>query len=212
MVRPDQLVADAELDEEGATNQKGAENEIAEGRVLCEQLAQALRRDGQHLSRLAHDGREERPAAREDVQVAEKAVTPVGGDRPLLARDHLQRLDEPFEDDDEVIARVALAEEQVTRRGAESSSVPLELFDLLVAQARKRAGAVGRLYAHNTGVAGGATAKPRGGREASERGPGSRAAGLAVHRETRARCARTRARSPHCGVHQRCVRLRVASR
>ena len=68
----------------------------------------ASRGNGDHLARLGRPGRDEHPLAGEQVQLAEEAAGPMGGDHPALRRRRRRRFHLPRDDREEVVGGVTL--------------------------------------------------------------------------------------------------------
>src|SRR5207253_2669662 len=103
-----------------------------------DQLTQTLGRDDEHLARLDDDCRVERRLPGEQVELAEKAARAVHADHPLLDAEVLDRSDEALEHDEEVVGRIALAEEDLVGMRPSPLAVACEQLDLHVAQAGER--------------------------------------------------------------------------
>ena len=144
VARADDPEAGAEPDQQRAPEQVGAQDEVAERRVVRRQLAQPLDRHGEHLARLDDHRREERGLAGEQAELAEEAARTVHARarasgrrrrRPPPCPRGRRRSRSP----------VALAEQHVAGLGAAPLAVARQRFDLPLAQPRERAVAVRRL-------------------------------------------------------------------
>ena len=144
--RADDREAGAEADEQLAPQQVGAEHEIGEPAVRQDQRAQALHGHDQHLAGLHDHGAVERVLAGQQAELAEEAARPVDRDDPLVALPELvDDGHQALQDDEEVVAVVALVEQDLPRLDAAPLALGLQPCELLLAEARICAVAVGRL-------------------------------------------------------------------
>ena len=79
--RADDAEARAEADQQRAPQHVGAQQQVAEQRVVGREVAQPLDRHLEHLAVLAHEGGEGRGLADQQAQLAEEAAGPVDGDQ-----------------------------------------------------------------------------------------------------------------------------------
>ena len=137
--RADDPEANTELDQDRAADEIGPQHQVAEGRVLGDQLAQALHRHGQDLAGLLDHRRQQRGLVGEQAQLAEEPAGPVHGDHPLgpatLLLDDRHR---PREDHEEVVVLVALPVEDLAWPRGSPLAVGGQGLQLLVAQPRVR--------------------------------------------------------------------------
>ena len=142
--RADQLEAGAHPDQHRAADQEGTQDEIAQRLVVGDDLAQLVDGHDEDLARLDHDGGQEHRLAHEEVQLAEEAPRSVDHEQSLAGRPvGVIDRDLALEDDVEVVAAVALLEQDVAGLDLAPLALGLERGDLLLAQPRKGTVAIG---------------------------------------------------------------------
>ena len=143
VARADDAKARPQPDEHGPAQEERAQDQVAEVRVVGDELAQPFGRHGEDLAVL-HDHRgQERSLAGEQIQLAEEAALSVHADRALAtAVMALDDRDLARQDHEEVVAGVTLAEEHVAALDATALADRLERRELAVVEPRERAGAV----------------------------------------------------------------------
>src|SRR3984957_2313168 len=106
---PDEPEAAPEADEDGTAHDQGAQNLVAEDRILGDDLAQPARRDDEHLAGLDNHRRHEPPLAGDQAKLAEKASRTVDSDRLLAGAGVLDQGDFALDDHEEVAVPFTLA-------------------------------------------------------------------------------------------------------
>ena len=115
VARADDPEAGAEADQDRAADEVGAQDQVAERRVLGDELAQPLGGDREHLAGLATT------AVRNAAWPVSRLSSPRKRPGPWTAisrsspRSCLDDRDLALQDDEEVVARVALAEQDLAR-------------------------------------------------------------------------------------------------
>ena len=112
---------------------------------LATRFAQPFGRDLDHLAGVAHDRAQVRRRAGQQVDLAEEPVRAVDRDDAVLVAVALHDRDRARLDQEEVVAGVALAEQDLTGRDVPHRSDRAQPRPLLVAESGKRAVTVDRL-------------------------------------------------------------------
>ena len=143
---PDDAEAVPLADGQGAPDQVGAQDLVAERGIPQQALAQPVRGHLEHLAGVQHDRREERDLPGEQAQLAEEPARPVHPhDLLLRGAERLDDRDPAGEHDDERLVGAALDDEQLAARGRPPRPVAAQHPDPFLAQPRVGAGQVGCL-------------------------------------------------------------------
>ena len=123
----DQGESRAAFGQSGVANEHGAQDVLAEVGLLGHDDPHLLNRHAQHTASGPHHGRQVHPLTRQQALFPEELPLAVGDDH-FLGRlaEVLDNLDGALEDDDEVIARIAIGEEHVTSADLHLGAVETE--------------------------------------------------------------------------------------
>ena len=104
------------LDQDRAPRHEGPEDDVRQLLVVAQQLDEPLAWDLDHLARVADHGGQIHTLAGQQVELTEEAVASVYRDHPVLGAVAAHDRDRPGLNDEEVIALVSLAEQDVAGR------------------------------------------------------------------------------------------------
>ena len=136
IARADDAQPGALANQQRAPQKAGPDQQVAERRIVVDELAQLVERDREDLARLAHPRGRERRLSGEQVELAEETPRPVDPDHPLLVVDLLDHRDQPGEDHEQRRNRLSLLVEHLALGRDAALTARPHLVDLLLAQAR----------------------------------------------------------------------------
>jgi len=145
VARANHLHPGAEVDQDRPTRHERAEDQVAELLILGQQRPQARSRHLNQLARVPHHRAQVGGGAGDQIELAQEAVAAVHGDHPVLKAVALDDGNRARLDHEEVVAGVALAEEDLAGLDCAGLTDRAQARALLGVQPWEGTVAIGRL-------------------------------------------------------------------